>query len=87
MRRVVSAAGGDVVGEIQPLATLQPVVHPSLDVVTCSSDGDRGLVSGRHVPGSRFQLLQGPVDRIALARSGDLTQGTQRQHQCQRFIG
>ena len=71
-------AGSYVVGQVQPLAALQPVVHPRLNVISSRGDSDRGLISGRHISRDGLQLLQRPVDGVALTRSGYSAQRTQR---------
>ena len=86
MRRVVSARG-DVVGEVEPLAALQAIVHSCLNVIPGGGDGDRGLIGGRGVTGGGLELLQGAVDGIALAPVPRLPQRTQCQHQRKRLVG
>ena len=83
----MSPHGSDVVGEVEPLAALQAIVHSCLNVIPGGGDGDRGLIGGRGVTGGGLELLQGAVDGIALARSRDFSQRTQCQHQRKRLVG
>lgn len=64
--------GGDVVGQVESLAPLQPVVDPGLDLVPGRRHRDRGLVAVGRIAGDRVEFGQRGVDRRPLAGSGDL---------------